>query len=81
VVDPDGRLVDGISEIGPGERGWRLIPRQPWLPGAHRLLVDPGLEDLAGNSVARVFDRDLTSAPDAPRPSVPAALTFRPGDR
>jgi hypothetical protein len=43
------------------------------------LLVDPGLEDVAGNSVARVFDRDLTRAADGPRPIAPVVVTFQPG--
>jgi hypothetical protein len=79
VVGPDGLPVDGSVEIGPEERSWRLIPRRNWLPGTNRLLVDPGLEDLAGNSVARVFDRDLTRAADEPRPTTSVALSFRPG--
>ena len=79
VVGPDGLPVDGSTEIGPEERSWRLIPRRNWLPGIHRLLVDPGLEDLAGNSVARVFDRDLTRAADEPRPTTPVVVAFRPG--
>ncbi len=81
VVGPDHRPVDGLSVIGPGERSWRLIPQRGWLPGTHQLLVDPGLEDLAGNSVARVFDRDLTRTADRPRPVKPVAVTFRPGVR
>jgi hypothetical protein len=32
----------------------------PLAPGRYRLLVDPQLEDLAGNSVARLFNVDLT---------------------
>ena len=79
VVGPDDLPVEGSAEIGREERSWRLIPRRNWLPGIHRLLVDPGLEDLAGNSVARVFDRDLTRPADKPRPTTPVAVSFRPG--
>jgi hypothetical protein len=32
----------------------------------YRLLVDARLEDLAGNSLVRVFDRDLMRPEDAP---------------
>ena len=55
-----------------------LLPREPWAPGTHQLNVDPVLEDLAGNSVSRVFDRDLARAGDAPQPVVPVAVPFRP---
>jgi hypothetical protein len=34
------------------------------VPESHQLLVDPVLEDLAGNSVSRVFDRDLAASAD-----------------
>ncbi len=77
-VGPDGRTVGGTADIGPGERSWRLTPRREWVPGSHRLLVDPDLEDLAGNSVARVFDRDLTRSADAPRPPISVMLPFQP---
>ncbi len=78
VIGPDGRRVIGTSEVGPGERSWRLVPRRDWLPGAHRLLVDPRLEDPAGNSVIRLFDRDITRAVDGSRPRDPVAVTFSP---
>ena len=78
VVDPDGRRVDGPPEVGPEERSWRLAPRAAWTPGSHRLVVDPFLEDLAGNSLIRVFDRDLSRPEDEPRDARAVALTFRP---
>jgi hypothetical protein len=45
----------------------------------HELVVDPELEDLAGNSLRRVFDRDLTRPEDEPREVVEAvSVAFRP---
>jgi hypothetical protein len=78
VVGPDGRVVDGRKDVGPEERSWRLAPVVPWARGPHRLVVDPTLEDLAGNSVQRVFDRDLTRPDDQPREAGPVEVTFRP---
>jgi hypothetical protein len=78
VTGPDGQLVAGGPEPGPGERSWRLTPDQPWAPGGHRLIVDPVLEDLAGNSVSRVFDRDLARPEDRPGPDQPVAVAFCP---
>ena len=78
VTGPDGQPVAGLPEPGPEERSWRLTPGRPWAPGRHQLVVDPVLEDLAGNSVSRVFDRDLARAQDDPRLARPAAVTFRP---
>jgi hypothetical protein len=79
VTGPDGQLVAGLRNPGPEERSWRLTPRQPWASGAHQLIVDPVLEDLAGNSVSRVFDRDLARPEDEPRQARPVGVTFRPG--
>jgi hypothetical protein len=36
------------------------------------------LEDLAGNSVSRVFDRDLTRPQDEPLAPRPVTVAFRP---
>ena len=77
VVRPGDGTVDGDMEIGVEERSWRLAPKQEWEPGRYELLVDGILEDVAGNSVRRVFEREL-GAPDTA--DVPAAhdarLTF-----
>jgi hypothetical protein len=47
------------------------------VPGAHQLVVNPVLEDLAGNSVSRVFDRDLGRSEDEPRKGRPVTVPFR----
>jgi hypothetical protein len=86
VAGADGRSVPGEAEIGPEGRSWRLRPDDPWSAREHRIVVDPVLEDLAGNSVSRVFDRDLGEPADDPAnqpahdPGVarPVQLTFRP---
>lgn len=76
VLGPDGRRVVGSPEIGSEERSWRLAPRAPWAPGPHQLVVDPVLEDLAGNSVSRLFDRDLTETSEQPRRDQPVKVAF-----
>jgi hypothetical protein len=78
VSGPGSQPVDGTPQIGPGEQSWRLVPRRAWASGSHQLIVDPVLEDLAGNSVSRVFDRDLTRAEDQPRLARPVTVGFRP---
>ena len=78
VTGPDGRLVNGTEQIGREEGSWRLTPRRAWAPGPHQLVVDPVLEDVAGNSISRVFDRDLSSPEDQPRQAGPVAVTFCP---
>jgi hypothetical protein len=78
VTGPGGEPIHGTPQTGAEERSWQLVPRRAWAPGTHQLTVDPVLEDLAGNSVSRVFDRDLTRPEDQPRPPRPVTLTFRP---
>jgi hypothetical protein len=78
VVDPTGRHLIGTAEVGPAERSWRLFPSQPWTPGPHALVVDHILEDLAGNSVSRVFDQDRSQPADATRTKRPFFRTFSP---
>jgi hypothetical protein len=77
IVDAAGR-VEGSIEVGPEARSWTFTPASPWRNAHYRLLVDPVLEDVAGNSVQRVFDRDLSKAADAPRDGGPVELWFHP---
>ena len=76
VQDEAGRNVGGVGEIGEGERGWRFTPDVPWEAGEYALTVEPRLEDVAGNSPARVFDRDVTKAEDAPGEWEAVAVSF-----
>jgi hypothetical protein len=78
VTGPDGQLAGGTGRTGPGEQSWQLVPRRAWASGSHQLIVDPVLEDLAGNSVSRVFDRDLARPEDQPRQAGPVTVCFRP---
>jgi hypothetical protein len=77
VVGPTG-VVEGKTGAGAGERSWRLTPSAPWAPETHRLVVDLMLEDVAGNSVSRVFERDLTCGADAVRAEGRVIVAFRP---
>jgi hypothetical protein len=78
VMGPPGDAVEGTGRIGPEGRSWCFSPLHAWTPRPHALVVDPALEDLAGNSVVRVFDRDVTRAADEPRDGTPVILAFEP---
>jgi hypothetical protein len=79
VIGPGGRRVDGRAAIADGEAAWSFAPRHAWRGQVYRLLVDARLEDLAGNSLVRVFDRDLMRPQDAPVDLQYGVVEFRPG--
>jgi hypothetical protein len=66
VVDSGMTRVPGETNAGEGDSRWRFTPSSPWRAGDYALRVDALLEDVAGNSVRRVFDRDLHLPGDEP---------------
>ena len=76
VNGPKGAVVAGYGESGPGEESWSFTPAEPWAEGPHQLVVDRRLEDLAGNSPVRVFDRDMTEPDDGPPPTENVVVDF-----
>jgi hypothetical protein len=77
VVGSTGPVV-GAVQVGEQERSWTFAPAVPWVDAPHRLVIDPVLEDVAGNSVQRVFDRELSNADDVRRDRGPVELKFSP---
>ena len=70
VCDSNGLPLQGQEEVGPAEESWRFMPAFPWIEGSYQLVIGPRLEDVAGNSPGRVFDRDITQAEDGQLSSV-----------
>lgn len=77
-VEREGRAVTGAVAIDPGERAWRFTPDLAWPDAPHELVVDPRLEDLAGNNLRRAFDRDLDAFPATPALPPATRLPFHP---
>jgi hypothetical protein len=77
VVDGRGQPLRGRVALSDGEREWGFTPSVPWDCGQHAVRIDPVLEDLAGNSVRRVFDRDVSAPDQAGTPNAqPVELPF-----
>lgn len=76
VYGSSGLPLVGQGFVGSGERCWRFEPGAPWTEGRYSIVVDPRLEDLAGNSLHRVFDRDLTRPEDTPTDARHVAIDF-----
>ena len=73
-----GVAVAGTAAVGEDERSWSFTPAELWPAESHTLVVDPVLEDTAGNSVRRVFDRDLADDTQSPVAVDHAAVEFLP---
>lgn len=78
VVDDAGKIIGGTSQSVAAETAWRFVPKEPWYPGRYAVEVESILEDLAGNSLARPFQVDLTAAPPRKAPAI-LRLEFRIG--
>lgn len=59
VVNETG-TVKGTVTTGDKDKLWKFTPLTAWKPGHYKLKVKTNLEDLAGNNLNRVFDRDIT---------------------
>jgi hypothetical protein len=74
-----GARAPGEIRVGAEERSWQLHPSEPWQPGGYRLKAGGVLEDLAGNSLARPFEVDLTdSSASRPRAEFSHAFEITP---
>lgn len=51
--------VSGTVSVAREERQWRFTPQEPWKAGPYQLVVNTGIEDLAGNHVGQPFDIDV----------------------
>jgi hypothetical protein len=81
VHDANGRMVPGEVSVGENEKVWKFKPNAAWNEGAYRLVVGTELEDVAGNSVARPFEVDLTAPISRHVSAETVAVTFRIGPR
>jgi hypothetical protein len=75
VFDGSGKEVAGRIEVGAQERSWSFHPARPWKEAAYEVRVHGELEDVAGNTPLRPFDRDLKAPTPAPQS---LTLPFRP---
>jgi hypothetical protein len=60
VRDQHDRPVDGRAEVGAEGHQWRFRPERTWVDGTYTMVVQPELEDLAGNNLNGPLDRPLT---------------------
>ncbi|MEM8960926.1 MAG: hypothetical protein AAGD38_05570 [Acidobacteriota bacterium] len=68
VEGPDGEVVAGAIDLADHESQWRFTPKAAWRAVSYRLVIDPTLEDLAGNRPGRLFDQVAGSEEIDPSP-------------
>lgn len=59
IIQPGGQTFNGQISVNNKERSLLFYPKTNWKPGTYHLEIDSKLEDLAGNNLNRLFDRDL----------------------
>ncbi len=68
LYDTENKLMDGRLTVSEKETGLSFIPSAPWKKGRHYILIQSRLEDLAGNNLKRLFDRDISVVRQEPGP-------------
>lgn len=66
VVDTKGNPVNGSFQVSEEEKKVRFTPAKPWPVGVYKLQIESRLEDLAGNNLNRLFDRDINNKETLP---------------
>ena len=62
VVVMGGAEVTGAIGVTTHESVWTFVPRRPWREASYELVARSTLEDLAGNSLERPFEVEMSSS-------------------
>jgi hypothetical protein len=76
-VETGTGMVAGSIAIDGHETEWRFTAAVPWREGSYRLVVDGGLEDVAGNRPGLPFDVESVEPPAAAAAPRPVVVPFR----
>ena len=66
IIDNQGKLVKGLTRTSGKEMRISFHPIESWVAGIYVLRVASILEDVAGNNLNRVFDREISDATSKP---------------
>lgn len=78
VIGPDGPPLAGHISLDNYESTWLFTPAVAWKAAEHKLVIDPLLEDLAGNRMDAVFDLDLSAGGQSMAPGTSHTIPFTP---
>lgn len=62
ITDNKGNNIKGTFETSAKEAILTFVPDEIWKPGEYTINIESRLEDLAGNNLNRLFDRDITGS-------------------
>jgi len=79
VQEARGSELPGEAAIDAEETRWRFTPDRPWTAGEYSLSVNKDLEDLAGNSIGRLFEVDVFDKIEKQTTAQTVVLPFRIG--
>lgn len=71
------QAISGEIQLLEEESTWSFIPNQPWEAGNYQVEIEARLEDLAGNNLNRLFDRDIQKDATIPPEQELYRLTFK----
>jgi hypothetical protein len=60
ITDKQGHVVPGEISLGKKESELKFTPHNLWIKGVYQLQAEVRLEDLAGNNLERLFDREIS---------------------
>ncbi len=66
--------LEGVPDVTRDGTRWEFEPDQAWQAGLHQLSIDVRLEDLAGNRIDRLFERENLPGAASSNPNQPAAF-------
>lgn len=79
IANDQGQSIAGTVKVTRQETHWRFLPDKPWTGNRITLVVDPRLEDVAGNNFRDLLDHDLgTSRVSMQAIRVPVTLPRAP---
>lgn len=78
IVDQNNTPVKGEIRLVKKDDQVVFFPAVPWKAQRYRLQVDARLEDLAGNNLNRVFDRDITKTKSRTKSYYELAFEVKP---
>lgn len=74
--DKNQMFSSGRFELTNNERTLNVIPSMDWVAGTYRLTSRANFEDLAGNNLDRLFDRDLNDSTETAKANTSVLFTL-----